>query len=137
MIRAPRDDGRPAGAPATLAGAPATGAGEDAVEARVAAIQELLVRALRRCVPAGAKRIGVLFSGGLDSGTLAHLCTRGAAGEGLEVRCYTSGFHPPGRVCPEAIYLSIYICIHLSISILLHPSIHLSIYTSILYIYLS
>ena len=79
--------------------------------ARTAELVAVLRRAVGRCLPAGPRgaRVGVLFSGGLDSTTLAVLCkqhfaaaagaARGGGGEGLAL--YTVGFGAEGRQYPE------------------------------------
>ncbi|CAE8692990.1 unnamed protein product, partial [Polarella glacialis] len=64
-------------------------------------LQAMVVTALRRCVPPGTERVGLLFSGGLDSGLLAWLCSRGDLGASCSVTCYTVGFHFGERKLPE------------------------------------
>lgn len=70
-------------------------------EEGAAVLEGLVVRALHRCVPQGTQRVGILFSGGLDSGLLARLCARGDAGACCSCVCYTAGFHTAGKVYPE------------------------------------
>eukprot|EP00928_Gymnodinium_smaydae_P025180 TRINITY_DN20133_c0_g3_i1.p1 TRINITY_DN20133_c0_g3~~TRINITY_DN20133_c0_g3_i1.p1 ORF type:complete len:743 (-),score=133.31 TRINITY_DN20133_c0_g3_i1:124-2352(-) len=70
-------------------------------EAAAAALEARLRVGLRRCVPPGTPRVGLLFSGGLDSGLLAYLCSRGDLGTGCEYMCYSAGFHSDSRTYPE------------------------------------
>ncbi|CAL1138545.1 unnamed protein product, partial [Cladocopium goreaui] len=53
-------------------------------------LREALIQAVRRCV-AGEEHVGLLFSGGLDSGLLAWLFTEELAP--CRCSCYTVGFH--------------------------------------------
>ncbi|CAK0872568.1 unnamed protein product [Prorocentrum cordatum] len=65
-------------------------------------VVSLLESSLRRCIPRGAQRVGVLFSGGLDSSLLAWLCTQGRAWPECKFVCYTVGFHDsPRHAYPE------------------------------------
>ena len=54
-------------------------------------LREALIQAVRRCI-AGEEHVGLLFSGGLDSGLLAWLFTEELASE-ARCSCYTVGFH--------------------------------------------
>lgn len=51
-------------------------------------LREALIQAVRRCI-AGEEHVGLLFSGGLDSGLLAWLFAQ----EACRCSCYTVGFH--------------------------------------------
>ncbi|CAE7737606.1 unnamed protein product [Symbiodinium sp. CCMP2456] len=55
------------------------------------ALEALVVQAARRCV-AGEAHVGLLFSGGLDSGLLGYLFSSGLLAP-CQCTCYTVGFH--------------------------------------------
>ena len=63
----------------------------DGEESLAARLKELLGAAVRRRIPAEDVKVGVLFSGGLDSTLLAKICLD----EGLDVTCYTAHVDNP------------------------------------------
>eukprot|EP00930_Biecheleria_cincta_P014303 TRINITY_DN12367_c0_g1_i1.p1 TRINITY_DN12367_c0_g1~~TRINITY_DN12367_c0_g1_i1.p1 ORF type:complete len:713 (-),score=92.65 TRINITY_DN12367_c0_g1_i1:298-2436(-) len=56
-------------------------------------LQFLLLQAVRRCLPEGCEHVGLLFSGGLDSGLLGWLFAGDKLGSRCRCTCYTVGFH--------------------------------------------